>query len=143
MLNSFFNICRFHAAAKFLTFLSNIIKMQYLSVVLFFLAFSLAVNAQDSIEGIWNTGNENTKIEIKEVDGKLVGQILSSANEKAKIGATLSRNIQAQKGEWTGELFAAKRGKWVDAALARAGDVLNITVSSGWMSKTIAWKKAD
>ncbi len=42
-----------------------------------------------------------------------------------------------------GKLYVIKKGKWVDAVFNRKGDTLNITVSSGWMSKTIQWDLAD
>ena len=114
--------------------------------ILFFVLFTalslpFGMNAQQSIKGIWNTGNQNTKIKIKEVNGKMIGVLSSSDNKKAKIGAKIIKDIQSKKGVWKGKLFAAKKRKWVDAVFKRKGNKLKITVSAGLISKTIEWKR--
>ena len=109
-------------------------------VLMFCILFStLTMNAQQSIAGIWNTGKDNTKIEITAVNGVYEGIIVSSDNAKAKIGKILLKDIQSVGGKWKGKLFAAKKGKWMDAVLEEKGSQLVITVSAGWMSKTIEW----
>ena len=42
---------------------------------------------------------------------------------------------------WKGKLFAAKKGKWMDAVLKVKDNQLLITVEAGLMSKTIKWAK--
>ena len=106
----------------------------------FFLS-TLMVNAQSSIAGVWNTGNDNTKVEIAEVDGVYEGKIFSSDNADAPIGKRLLKDIQLVDGEWKGKLFAAKRGEWMDAVLQEVDNQLAITVKAGWMSKTVEWSR--
>lgn len=110
-------------------------------LILGILFSAISMNAQQAPAGIWNTGKENTKIEIAEVNGVYEGKIVSSDNAKAKIGKQLLKDIKLVDGEWKGKLFAAKRGKWMDAVLKEQGNQLLITVQAGLMSKTIEWAK--
>lgn len=111
-------------------------------LMLSMLFVTFTMKAQQSIAGIWNTGKENTKIEITEAhDGVYEGKIISSDNPKAKTGKTLLKDIKSIDGEWKGKLFAAKKGKWMDAVLKEEANQLLITVKAGWRSKTIKWAK--
>lgn len=115
--------------------------MKKLSVLFCAVLCVIASNAQSSIEGIWNTGKENTKIEIAAVNGVYQGKIVSSDNAKAKSGAQLLKEIQLVDGKWQGKLFAAKKKKWMDAVLVEKDNQLLITVKAGLMSRTIKWAK--
>ncbi len=112
------------------------------TVLMCFILFStLTLSAQQTPSGIWNTGKDNTKIEIKEENGVYAGKIVSSDNAKAEIGKLLLKEIELVDGEWKGKLFAAKKGKWMDAVLKEKGNQLLITVKAGLMKKTIEWVK--
>ncbi|MEM6700159.1 MAG: hypothetical protein AAF599_17275 [Bacteroidota bacterium] len=100
---------------------------------------TLSMHAQ--LVGTWNTGKDNTQIEITEVNGVYEGKIASSDNAKAPIGKQLLKDIQLVDGEWKGKLFAAKKGEWMDAVLEEKDNQLLITVKAGFMSKTIKWAK--
>ncbi|MEM9833216.1 MAG: hypothetical protein AAF944_21460 [Bacteroidota bacterium] len=115
--------------------------MKIILVLTCALLFRLSLNAQQPPVGIWNTGKDNTKIEIAEVDGVYKGEIVSSDNTKAKIGKLLLKEVKSVDGEWKGKLFAAKRGEWMDAVLEEKDNQLVITVSKGWISKTVKWSK--
>jgi len=115
-------------------------KVQCLLVALSFLTTLIA---QDFPKGIWLTGEENTKIETYEKDGAWFGKIVSSDNPKAKIGKDILRDFKAEDGEWKGKLFAAKRGKILDAIIDPNKEELKITVSAGFFTKELAWKKGD
>ncbi|MEM7104455.1 MAG: hypothetical protein AAF502_15065 [Bacteroidota bacterium] len=110
-------------------------------LILGILCSTLTMNAQQSLNGIWNTGKENTKIEISEVDGVLEGKIFSSDNPNVKIGKVLLKDIKSVKGEWQGKLFAAKKEKWMDTVIKENGNQLLITVKAGIMRKTLEWTK--
>lgn len=109
-------------------------------ICLIFLSFSL--EAQTSLEGIWDTGKENTQLEVAPgEDGSLVGVLRSSDNERVEVGTPILKDI-AQKGEtWVGKLYSLKKEKWYDAVFVLEGDVLSITVKAGMMRKTIVWTK--
>lgn len=116
--------------------------MKNLAVMVCILFSTLSINAQQSIAGIWNTGKENTKIEIKEeANGAYAGTVVSSDNANAKIGKQLIKDVKLVDGEWKGKLFAAKKKKWMDAVLKEKNNQLLITVKAGLMSKTIKWAK--
>ncbi|MEM6806899.1 MAG: hypothetical protein AAF696_36195 [Bacteroidota bacterium] len=115
--------------------------MKKISVLFCILFTALSMHAQQSIAGIWNTGKENTKIEITEVNGLYQGKIISSDNSAAKIGTILLKDIKPLRKGYKGKLFAAKKGEWMDAVLKEKDNQLSITVSVGFMSKTIEWAK--
>lgn len=106
------------------------------------LVFSaISMQAQESIAGIWNTGKDNTKIEITKEDGAYVGKIQSSDNAKAETGTLMLKEVKAVAGEWKGKLYSPKKGKWYDAVLKEAEGQLLITVKAGLMTSTVEWKK--
>ncbi|MEM9821236.1 MAG: hypothetical protein AAF985_09200 [Bacteroidota bacterium] len=113
-------------------------KIVFMCCILF---STLTMNAQPSIAGTWNTGKDNTKVEITEVNGVYEGKIVASDNDNAPIGKQLLKEIKSVDGEWKGKLFAAKRGKWMDAVLKEEDSQLKVTVKAGWKRKTIKWAK--
>lgn len=102
---------------------------------------AVTMNAQQSIAGVWNTGNENTKIEITETNGVYNGKIISSDNANAKVGKLLLKDIKSVGGEWKGKLYSPQKDKWYNAVLEEKGEQLLVTVKAGLMSKTIEWKQ--
>jgi uncharacterized protein (DUF2147 family) len=99
------------------------------------------MNAQTSITGIWDMGQDNTKIEIKGDNGVFEGRVASSDNPSAKIGNVILKDVKSVGGTWTGKLYSVKKNKWFDAVLKAEGNQLLVTVSSGRMSKTLKWSK--
>ena len=104
------------------------------------LCFALTMHAQ-SIAGVWNTGQENTKIEITENNGVYSGKIISSDNAQVKIGKQFIKDVNFAGGEWKGKMYSPKKDKWYNAVLEAKGGQLLVTIKSGWMSKTVTWKK--
>ena len=84
---------------------------------------------------------ENTKIETYQKEGAWYGKIVSSDNPKAKIGNDILRAFKKEDGQWNGQLFAAKRGKILDAVIEPQKEALNITVSAGFFTKSLVWKR--
>lgn len=98
-------------------------------------------NAQQPIEGIWNSGTENTKVEISQKNGEWVGKIISSDNEKATTGTVILKNLKKQHEIWKGELYSPRKKEWFDAVLKVEGSQLLVTVKSGLANKTVKWTK--
>lgn len=115
--------------------------MKKLASIAAFTICMLSMSAQSDLTGIWNTGTDNSKIEISETDGSLVGKLISSDNENAQIGKTLVKELEADGDHWKGKLYAPKRGEWYDATFEAGGDKLEITIGSGFMSRTVEWTK--
>jgi len=108
----------------------------------FCMLFSITtMNAQQSIAGIWNIGDDDTKIEITENNGIFYGKISSSDNTQANIGKQILKDVKFNNGEWKGKMYAAKKGKWYDAVFKEKGNQLDVTIKVGFMSKTLEWKK--
>lgn len=115
--------------------------MKIIANMIILLLFVVSMKAQTAPTGVWNTGTDNTKIEITEVDESYVGTLIASDNAKAKIGKQLLKDLTPNGEKWKGKLYAPKKDKWLNATLQEKGDVLHITVGSGFMSKTLKWKK--
>lgn len=105
------------------------------------LFLAIAMNAQQSLAGAWDTGKENTKIEIASTDGVYSGKTVASDNTKVKMGKTMLKDIKSVGGAWKGKMYSPKKDQWYDAVLKTQGNQLLITVKAGMMSKTIMWKK--
>jgi len=112
-------------------------KLAILTLVLF---TAMTMNAQ-SFAGVWNTGEDNTKIEIIEDNGVTSGKILSSENAKAKSGNQILKDVKSKNGNWQGKMYAAKKGEWYDAVLKVNGNQLEVIIKVGWVSKTLTWTK--
>jgi len=98
-----------------------------------------SLSYSQSIEGVWNTGKENTTIEIKNGEGK----IYSSDNQKATKGKLMIKEIQKTNNTYKGKLYIIKKKRWVDAEFIPNGNSLNVTVSAGWRSKTLKWNLVE
>lgn len=113
------------------------------SAMFFLVLFSaLSLQAQSPITGIWETGQANTQVEIKEVNGQLEGVILQSDNANAPVGTQIIKDVKQDGDAYQGKLFAIKKGEWVDATIKPQGETLSLKITSGWKSKTVLWKKA-
>lgn len=102
---------------------------------------ALTMNAQESLGGIWNMGQDNTKIEITQNNGIYEGKVFYSDNPNAKKGSLILKEVKLTGGKWAGKLYSPKNKQWFDAVLVVKGKQLLVTVNSGWMSKTVKWAK--
>lgn len=100
------------------------------------------MNAQQSINGIWNTGQDNTEIEIKSENGIYDGKIISSENSNAKKGTLILKDVKSVSGKWKGKMYSPKKKEWFNAVLELKGGKLMVKVKSGFMSKTVEWTKS-
>ncbi len=97
------------------------------------------VKSQSLVAGVWNTGEENTKVEIFENEGVLTGKIHSSDSKKVKIGLIMFKDIEAADGCWKGKIYSLKRQKWFDVLMKPNGNKLELEVSTGFYKKSIEW----
>lgn len=104
---------------------------------------SVAVNAQEAIQGLWQTGRENTKIEISQNNGDWIGKIKSSDNEKVNIGKVILKDLKKQNEKWIGKLFVVKKQKWYDVEIIPNKTKLDLTVSTGFFEKKVQWSKGN
>lgn len=111
---------------------------------LFTLLFIILISPpkQDEISGRWLTPKENSVVEIKKNGAIWEGVVIKSDNEKA-IGQKVVRNLKKDGKLWKGKVYAIEKDRLLDLEIEADGDVLKLTISSGWMSKTTEWKKVD
>jgi len=111
-------------------------------LITFCILFSaLTMNAQESLGGTWNMGQDDTTIEITKNNGIYEGRVASSDNANAKIGNLILKDVKSVSGKWKGKLYSPKKKEWFDATLKVEGKQLLVTVKSGMMSKTVEWTK--
>ncbi len=115
--------------------------MKQIIITILMLFSMVSIKAQQSIEGLWDTGQENSKIEIKEVDGVLQGFLFSSDNVNAPLGKVMIKELQKDGNNYKGKLYSIKRKQWLEAMFIRQKEELIITISVAWQTKTLTWKK--
>ena len=116
------------------------IKMKVLTTF-FLLMFTIVyTSAQQSLEGLWKTGKEETLIEISYLNEQLIGKIKSSKNEQAEIGKIILKNLQSEGKKWVGKIYAVKRKEWYSVKIVPQKEKLDLKIGSGLFSKTLEWK---
>lgn len=93
------------------------------------------------IQGTWNTGQENTNIEILQENDEWIGKIKSSDNEKVVVGKVILKELEKKGNTWSGKLFLLKRQKWVDVDLTPDKTNMDVQVSVGIASRKLQWTK--
>jgi uncharacterized protein (DUF2147 family) len=117
------------------------IKMKVLTTF-FLLMFSIVyTSAQQLLEGLWKTGNEETLIEISYSNEQLIGKIKSSNNEQAEIGKIILKDLQSEGNKWVGKIYAVKRKEWYSVKIVPQKEKLDLKIGSGIFSKTLEWKR--
>ncbi len=114
--------------------------MKYLVIFVFSMVIQTSF-AQSPLTGIWDTGNENTQVEVIEEKGKVIGKILSSDYSKAVVGSLVLKDLKRSKDSWTGQIYSAKRGKWYDVQIVPHSRLLELEISVGIFSKSVEWRK--
>ena len=134
----------FNFAANNLKIMKSIFSILKIKWIFFLLVLSLGyVNAQSKIEGVWNSGRDNTDIEILEENGEWVGKIKSSDNEKAILGKVILKDLEKQGDKWVGQLFVIRQKKWVDVTITPKENNLDLIVSAGFRKKEVQWLKSN
>lgn len=117
--------------------------MRKLIIILFIGTTIPRLIAQEDIKGIWNIGEENTKVEIYEKEGAIWGKIISSDNKDLKTGIDILRDFTFKKDKWVGKMYAIRKKKEVNAEFVKNGDNLNIQIHVGFITKNLEWKKEE
>ena len=104
--------------------------------------FSIIQNSSDkTIVGTWNTLEDNTKIQIVEEKGVLIGKIKSSDNPNAQVGKLILKDLVKSGHSWTGKIFAVKRKAWLDVEITSDNNSLNLKIQYGIVHKNLIWKR--
>ena len=108
--------------------------------ILLALFISLTAFSQNEIVGTWDTGRENSIVEIYEDNGELFGKIISSDRAEV-VGKINLKNLQNKGDHWEGELFVFKRKSWYDVAIHEDNETLFLVISIGFFEKEVEWPK--
>ncbi|MGB1552007.1 MAG: DUF2147 domain-containing protein [Schleiferiaceae bacterium] len=100
----------------------------------------LSAFSQNEIVGKWNSGKENSIVEIYEDSGDLFGKIISSDRAEV-VGKINLRNLQREGDHWEGELFVFKRRSWYDVDINEENDTLYLVISVGFFEKEVQWPR--
>lgn len=110
--------------------------------ILFISLFYLIQNTPDNdIIGTWNTMNENTKIQIIEQKGLLIGRIKSSDNSKAQVGRLILKDLIKTGNSWSGKIYVVKKNEWCDVDITSKKNMLHLKIQIGFINKSIIWEK--
>ena len=104
---------------------------------------STNLSAHGEIDGKWQTGEDNSVVEVTVSNGVAVGKLVSSDNSKAVMGTEILRNVTASGDIWKGKIWAAKRKKLMDATITPSADSLHIKVSAGMISRNVTWTRVS
>ena len=108
--------------------------------ILLTLFISLTAFSQNEIVGTWDTGRENSIVEIYEDNGELFGKIISSDRAEV-VGKINLKNLQNKGDHWEGELFVFKRRSWYDVSIHEENDTLYLVISVGFFEKEVQWPR--
>ncbi len=117
--------------------------MKIVTLIISIIFSTLALSGQKSILGKWDTGVDNTIVEIKMVGDEIQGLVLSSSNAKAATGKVILDDIKQVKDKFQGKLYVTKKDRWVDTEMIPSDGMLSIIISAGWQKKTLEWKRKD
>lgn len=109
-------------------------------LVFLVLIVSSKIFGQNEIVGKWNTGKENSIVEIYEDSGALFGKIISS-DQPGVVGKINLRNLENKGDHWEGELFVFKRRSWYDVSIHEENDTLYLIISVGFFEKEVQWPR--
>lgn len=115
--------------------------MRLFTSLLFLIVISFSLSAQEDVKGKWQTGDDNTVVEIYQKDGAVFGKIISSDNAKATINLDVMKNFICKDGQWNGEIYSLKKKKTYPAAFTLTANVMDIVVDAGITTKEIRWQR--
>lgn len=115
--------------------------MKHFKIIIFLTLVSFGLLAQEDIKGNWQTGDENTIVEIYNKEGAIFGKIISSDNVKATIGMDVMKNFIYKDGKWSGEIYSLKKKKTYTSEFTLSGQILDIKVFATMGTKELQWER--
>ena len=94
-----------------------------------------------ALTGKWATGEDNTVVEVSEVNGVATGRVLSSDNPKAVPGTEVLKNFSESDGVWKGSIYSIAMGKTLNGTITPSAESLAISASIGFIKKNLTWTR--
>ncbi len=98
----------------------------------------------DGIVGRWKPAEDNVVVAITRSQTGYAGSIVESPEKPSLAGQQMFRGLvfDAARSEWTGEVYAVKKGEFVPAVIRLSSDGFVLTAGKGFFSKKIGWTRA-
>ena len=117
--------------------------MQNLIFIITFIHLAVNLSAHDDLKGIWQTGRNNTLIEIYEKDNSLYGKVIFSDNPEAPVGKDVLENLTRDGNTWKGTMYSWKKDKRANVTVEPAGNSLKIKIDAGLIPVTLEWEREE
>jgi uncharacterized protein (DUF2147 family) len=97
----------------------------------------------DAILGRWKPSGEDVVVAISASGGGYGGAFVVAPANPSLAGKPMFRGLvyDGKKGEWSGEVFAVKKGEFVPAVIRLSGEGFVLTAGKGFMSKKVTWTR--
>ena len=98
----------------------------------------------DAILGRWKPSEGDILATISKGPDGYGGDIVASPEKPALVGKPMFRGLvyDAKRAEWTGEVFAVKKGEFVPAVIRLSSEGFVLTAGKGFLSRKITWTRA-
>jgi len=108
------------------------------------LTASPADSPADAILGKWKAPEGDVVVAISKVDGGFGGSVLESPQKPELVGKPMFRGLVYDAGaaQWTGEVYAVKKGEFVPAAIRLSTGGFVLTAGKGFMSRKLDWTRS-
>ena len=103
---------------------------------------SFSIQAQSTLDGLWDTGEANTKINVSEKNSLWSG-VVKASDIKDDIGELILKDLKKDGDKSTGKIYAPKRKQWYDVDITVEKNNLNLKVNAGLFSKSLEWKRVQ
>ena len=101
-------------------------------------------SAADAILGRWKPSDDDVVVVMSRSAGGYGGVATESPSHPKLPGTQMFRGLvyDAGRGEWSGEVYAVKKGEFVPAVIRLSKDGFVLTAGSGFFSKKMTWIRA-
>ncbi len=103
-----------------------------------------AASPADAILGRWKAPEGGVVVAISRDAGALGGVVVESPEKATLVGKPMFRGLtyDAARAEWSGEVFAVKKGEFVPAVIRLTKSGFELTAGKGFLSRKLAWTRA-
>lgn len=119
--------------------------MRHLLILSILMIPFLGINAQSKLTGLWENEDKNAHVKIVEEGSMHQGKLAWLKDKKGqdKVGTHIFIDLKPKGKGWEGKVYSIKRDATHSATfvLKGEGDIMEMTVSTGMMSRTQTWTR--
>lgn len=91
--------------------------------------------------GIWIYKQDSSRIEIKKINERLSGVLISTKNPGDKAGTLVLKDLINCEKYYQGQFYISSKERWVEAKLLQRENLLIIELDLGYKIKKTQWYK--